>query len=173
MQQKGWCHCPRYSATKGPTSMPLTSTASRLVDLITLFLAMWLSSWYQLCMSLPVEVRTLFWSCSVSASPDPTLCFVRLSASRSCWTCVHDSNSAFSAAVRRSNSELFASCATPLHRYARHDLLSRKSLPHLPPSSPRSWSHCYHISALRETCPEIKPRRSRRGGFIELFAPGG
>ena len=46
-----------------------------------------------------------------------------------------------------------------------------KPLPHLtpPPStpSPHSWSYVYHISALLETCPEIKPRRSRGGGTNE------
>ena len=38
-----------------------------------------------------------------------------------------------------------------------------KPLPHLPPSSPPSWSHVYLISALRETCPESHADRQEEG----------
>ena len=57
------------------------------------------------------------------------------------------SDNAFSAAVRRNNSELHntekrvklsATCAAPVLRYTRHDLLSLDTAATLPPSSPRS-----------------------------------
>ena len=38
-----------------------------------------------------------------------------------------------------------------------------KPLPHLPPSSPPSWSHVCHISALRETCRESHADREEEG----------
>ena len=80
------------------------------------------------------------WSCSVSASPDSTLCF----------TAGHVepvfSDSVFSAAVRRNNRELhntekkvlFATCAAPVPRYTRHDLLSLETAATPPPPSPPS-----------------------------------
>ena len=38
-----------------------------------------------------------------------------------------------------------------------------KLLLHLPPSSPPSWSHVCHISALRETCPESPTDQEEEG----------
>ena len=54
--------------------------------------------------------------------------------------------SVFSAAVRRNNRELhntekkvlFATCAAPVARYTRHDLLSLETAATPPPSSPPS-----------------------------------
>ena len=56
------------------------------------------------------------------------------------------SDSVFGAAVRRNNSELhntekkvlFATCAAPVARYTRHDLLSLETAATPPPSSPPS-----------------------------------
>ena len=78
------------------------------------------------------------WSCSVSASPDSILCFTLLAASRSCWACVQWQRVQCSRALQHSelhNTEkkvLFATCAAPVPRYARHDLsgYSVLSFPH-------------------------------------------
>ena len=139
-----------------------------LVDVIALFLVMWPLSWYQFCVSLPLEVRTV-----------GLVLFLQVLTLLSVLHCLPPaghvepvfSDSTFSAAVRRNMTQKRKSCllAVPPLCPAKLDMTFClwKPLPHLPPSSPRSWSHVYHISALRETCPVMKPRRSRRGGNNE------
>ena len=138
-----------------------------LVDVIALFLVMWPLSWYQFWVSLPLEVKTV-----------GLVLFLQVLTLLSVLHCLPPaghvepvfSDSVFTAAVRRNNRELhntekkvlFAICAAPVPRYTRHDLLSLETEV-LPPSSPPSWSHVYHISALRKTCPESHADREEEG----------
>ena len=63
----------------------LISLLVLLVDVRALFLVMWPLSWYQFCVSLPLEVRTIGLVLFLQVL---TLCFTLLAASRSCWPCV-------------------------------------------------------------------------------------
>ena len=84
------------------------------------------------------------------------------------------SDSMFSAAVRRNNRELhntekkvlFATCAAPVPRYTRHDLLSLETAATPPPFfSPQLIARLLHLGIARNV--PRKPRRSRRGGKNE------
>ena len=89
---------------------------------------MWPLSWYQFCVSLPLEVRTV------------GLVLTLLSVLHCLPPAGHVepvfSDSVFSAAVRRNNRDLhntekkvlFATCAAPVPRYSRHDLLSLETV---------------------------------------------
>ena len=116
---------------------------------------MWPLLWYQFCVSLPLEVRTV-----------GLVLFLQVLTLLSVLHCLPPvghvepvfSDSVFSAAERRNNRELhntemkvfFATCAAPVPRYTQHDLLSLETAATPPPS----WLHIYHILALQETCPE-------------------
>ena len=117
-------------------------------------------------------------SCSVSASPDSTLCFILLAASQSCWACVQwqrvQSNRASEQPWTIQHREvhntekkvLFATCAAPVPRYTRHDLLSLETAATPPPSlSPQLIAHLSHLGIARNV-PRI-PHRSRRGAKNE------
>ena len=80
----------------------------------------------------------------------------------------------FSAAVRCNNCELhntekkvlFATCAIPVSRYTRHDLLSLDIAATSPPFfSPQLIARLSHLGIARNV--PRKPRRSRRGGKNE------
>ena len=131
---------------------------------------MWPLSWYQFCVSLPLEVRTVG---LVLFMPVLTLLSVL-----HCLPAGHAepvfSDSVFSAAVRRNNSELpntekkvlFATCAAPVPRYTRHGLLSLETAAAPPPSlSPQLIARLSHLGIARNV--PRKPRRSRRGGKSE------
>ena len=129
--------------------------------MIALFLVMWPLSWYQFCVSLPLEVRTV-----------GLVLFLQVLTLLSVLHCLPPaghvepvfSDTVLSAAVRRNNRELhntekkvlFATCAAPVPRYTRHDLLFLEPAAAPPP-------HVYHISALRETCPESHTDREEEG----------
>ena len=99
---------------------------------------MWPLSWYQFCVSLPLEVRTV-----------GLVLFLQVLTLLSVLHCLPPaghvepvfSDSVFSAAVRRNNRELhntekkvlFATCAAPVPRYSRHDLLSLETAAAPPP----------------------------------------
>ena len=111
--------------------------------MIALFLVMWPLSWYQFCVSLPLEVRTV-----------ALVLFLQVLTLLSVLHCLPPaghvepvfSDSVFSAAVRRNNRELhstekkvlFATCAAPVPRYTRHAHLSLKTAlpPFFPPPPP-------------------------------------
>ena len=111
--------------------------------MIALFLVMWPLSWYQFCLSLPLEVRTV-----------GIALFLQILTLRSVLHYFPPaghvepvfSDSTFSAAVRHNNTDLhntekkvlFATCAAPVPRYSRHDLLSLETAATLPSSSPPS-----------------------------------
>ena len=142
-----------------------------LVDVIALFLVMWPLSWYQFCVSLPLEVRTV-----------GLVLFLQVLTLLSVLHCLPPaghvepvfSDSVFSADVRRNNRELhntekkvlFATCAAPVPRYSRHDLLSLETAA-APPSflSPQLIARLSHLGIARNV--PRKPRRSRRGGKNE------
>ena len=113
------------------------------------------------------------WSCSVSASPDSTLFFLHCLPPAGHVEPVF-SDSVLSAAVRRNNRELhntekkvlFATCAAPVPRYTRHDLLSLETAAAPPPFlSPQLIARLSHLGIARNV--PRKPRRSRRGGKNE------
>ena len=99
---------------------------------------MWPLSWYQFCVSLPQEVRTV-----------GLVLFLQVLTLLSVLRCLPPaghvepvfSDSVFSAAVRRNNRELhntekkvlFATCAAPVPRYSRHGLLSLETAAAPPP----------------------------------------
>ena len=142
-----------------------------LVDVIALFLVMWPLSWYQFCVSLPLEVRTV-----------GLVLFLQVLTLLSVLHCLPPaghvepvfSDRVFTAAVRRNNRELhntekkvlFATCAAPVPRYTRHDLLSLETAA-APPSflSPQLIARLSHLGIARNV--PRKPRRSRRGGKNE------
>ena len=127
---------------------------------------MWLLSWYQFCVSLPLEVRTV-----------GLVLFLQVLTLLSVLHClppaVHDSDSVFSAAVRRNNRELhntekkvlFAACAAPVPRYSRHDLSLETAAAPPPFLSPQLIARLSHLGIARNV--PRKPRRSRRGGKNE------
>ena len=100
---------------------------------------------------------------SFSAGPDSTLCFTLLAASRSCWACVQWQR------VQCSRASQQPWATVPPLSPATLDMTFClwKPLPHLPLSSPPSRSHVYHISALRETCPESHADREEEGRMNE------
>ena len=59
-----------------------------LVDVTALFLVMWLSLWYQFCVSLSLEVRTVGLVLFRTTSFDTAICQTLLAISWSCWACV-------------------------------------------------------------------------------------
>ena len=132
---------------------------------------MWPLSWYQFCVSLPLEVRTV-----------GLVLFLQVLTLLSVLHCLPPaghvepvfSDSVFTAAVRRNNRELhntekkvlFATCAAPVPRYTRHDLLSLETAaapPHF--LSPKLIARLSHLGIARNV--PRKPRRSRRGGKNE------
>ena len=132
---------------------------------------MWPLSWYQFCVSLPLEVRTV-----------GLVLFLQVLTLFSVLHCLPPaghvesvfSDSVFSAAVRRNNLELhntekkvlFATCAAPVPRYTRHDLLSLETAAAPPPFlSPQLIARLSHLGIARNV--PRKPRRSRRGGKNE------
>ena len=132
---------------------------------------MWPLSWYQFCVSLPLEVRTV-----------GLVLFLQVLTLLSVLHCLPPaghvepvfSDSVFSAAVRRNNRELhstekkvlFATCAAPVPRYTRHDLLSLETAAAPPPFlSPQLIARLSHLGIARNV--PRKPRRSRRGGKNE------
>ena len=129
---------------------------------------MWPLSWYQFCVSLPLEVRTV-----------GLVLFLQVLTLLSVLHCLPPaghvepvfSDSVFTAAVRRNNRELhntekkvlFATCAAPVPRYSRHDLLSLETAAAPPPFlSPQLIARLSHLGIARNV-----PRRSRRGGKNE------
>ena len=133
---------------------------------------MWPLSWYQFCVSLPLEVRTVglvlflqvlsllsvFHSLPPAGHVEPVF-----------------NDSVFIAAVRRNNRELhntekkvlFATCAAPVPRYTPHDLLSLETAAAPPPFlSPQLIARLSHLGIAARNVPR-KPRRSRRGGKNE------
>ena len=134
---------------------------------------MWPLSWYQFCVSLPLEVRTV-----------ALVLFLQVLTLLSVLHCLPPaghvepvfSDSVFSAAVRRNNRELhstekkvlFATCAAPVPRYIRHALLSLKTAlpPFFPtPPTPQLIARLSHLGIARYV--PRKPRRSRREGKNE------
>ena len=124
--------------------------------------------WYQFCVSLPLEVRTV-----------GLVLFLQVLTLLSVLHCLPPaghvepvfSDSVFSAAVRRNNRELhntekkvlFATCAAPVPRYTRHDLLSLETAAAPPPFlSPQLIARLSHLGIARNV--PRKPRRSRRRG---------
>ena len=148
-----------------------------LVDVIALFLVMWPLSWYQFCVSLPLEVRTV-----------GLVLFLQVLTLLSVLHCLPPaghvepvfSDSVFTAAVRRNNRELhntekkvlFATCAAPVPRYSRHDLLSLETAAAPPPFlSPQLIARLSHLGIARNV--PRKPRRSGRGGLNGGVGEGG
>ena len=132
---------------------------------------MWPLSWYQFCVSLPLEVRTV-----------GLVLFLQVLTLLSVLHCLPPAghvepvfnDSMFSRAVRRNNREqqnrekkvLFATCATPVPCYTRHDLLSLDIAATSPPFfSPQLIARLSHLGIARNLLR--KPRRSRRGGKNE------
>ena len=132
---------------------------------------MWPLSWYQFCVSLPLEVRTV-----------GLVLFPQVLTLLSVLHCLPPaghivsvfSDSEFSAAVRRNNLELhntekkvlFATCAAPVPCYTRHDLLSLETAASPPPFlSPQLIARLSHLGIVRNV--PRKPRQSRRGGKNE------
>ena len=132
---------------------------------------MWPLSWYQFCESLPLEVRTV-----------GLVLFLQVLTLLSVFHCLPPaghvepvfSDRVFIAAVRRNNCELhntekkvlFTTCAAPVPRYTRHDLLSLETAATPPPFlSPQLIARLSHLG-IAGNVPR-KPRRSRRGGKNE------
>ena len=125
---------------------------------------MWPLSWYQFCVSLPLEVRTV----GVLFLPVLTLLSVLHCLPPAGHVEPVFSDSVFSAAVCRNYTTQRRKCCLPPVPPLSPATLDMtfclwKPLPHLPSSSPPSWSHVYHISALRETCPESHADREEEG----------
>ena len=132
---------------------------------------MWPSSWYQFCVSLPLEVRTV-----------GLVLFLQVLTLLSVKHCLPSAGhaepvfgeSVFTAAVRYSNCGLHNStsnkkvmCTTPattVRRYSRHDLLSLDTAA-TPFPSPQLIARLSHLGIARNV--PRKPRRSRRGGRNE------
>ena len=125
-------------------------------------------SWYQFCVLLPLEVRT------VGLVP-----FLQVLTPLSVLHCLPPaghvepvfSDSVF---VRRNNRELhntekrvlFATCAAPVPHYSRQDLLSLETAAAPPPFlSPQLIARLSRLGIMRYV--PRKPRRSRRGGKNE------
>ena len=130
--------------------------------MIALFLVIWPLSCYQFCVSLPLEVRIV-----------GLVLFLQVLTLLSVLHCLPPAGhveSVFSAAMRRNNLELhntekkvlFATCAAPVPRYTRHDLLSLETAAAPPPFlSPQLIARLSHLGIARNV------RRSRRGGKNE------
>ena len=130
-----------------------------------LFLVMWPLLWYQFRVSLLLEVRTVGF-----------VLFRQVLILLSVLHCLPPAGHVepvFSAAVRRNISELrntekkvFATCAAPVPRYTRHNLLSLETAATPPPSlSPQLIARLSHLGIARNV--PRKPHRSRRGGMNE------
>ena len=129
---------------------------------------MWPLSWYQFCVSLPLEVRTV-----------GLVLFLQVLTLLSVLHCLPPaghvepvfSNSVFSAAVLRNNRELHNTekkvlFATSVPRYSRHDHLSLETAAAPPPFlSSQLIARLSHFGIARNV--PRKPRRSRRGGKNE------
>ena len=132
---------------------------------------MWPLSWYQFCVLLPLEVRTVGLVLFLQVL---TLLSVLHYLPPAGHVEPVFSDSVFTAAVRRNNRELhntekkvlFATCAAPVSRYTRHDLLSLVTAAAPPPFlSPQLTARLSHLAIARNV--SRKPRRSRRGGKNE------
>ena len=126
---------------------------------------MWPLSWYRFCDTGSDDI----WSCSVSASPDSTLCFTLLAASRSCWACVQWQRVQCSRAsqqpwaTQHREESVVCHLCRPCPPYTRHDLLSLETAATPPRSlSPQLIARLSHLGILPR-----KPRRSKRGGKNE------
>ena len=131
-----------------------------------MFLVMWPLLWYQFCVLLPPEVRTVG---PVLFLQVLTLLSVlhRLPPTGHVESVFSDS--AFSAAMLRNNRELhntgkkvlFATCAAPVPHCTRHDLLSLETAAAPPPFlSPQLIARLSHLGIARNV--PRKPRRSDR-----------
>ena len=129
---------------------------------------MWPLSWYQFCVSLPLEVRTV-----------GLVLFLQVLTLLSVLHCLPPaghvepvfSDSVFTAAVRRNNRELhntekkvlFATCAAPVSRYTRHDLLSLETAaappPFLSPPADRTSITSRHCEKRAQKATPIEKRR--------------
>ena len=140
-----------------------------LVDVIALFLVMWPLSWYQFCVSFPLELRT-----------GGLVLFLQVPTLLSVLHCLPPaghvepvfSDSVFSVASESQNNGLhntekkvFATCAAPVPCYTQHDLLSLETAatPSLLPSP--QIARLSHLGIARNL--PRKPRRSRRWGKNE------
>ena len=130
---------------------------------------MWPLSWYLFCVSLPLEVRTV-----------GLVLFLQVLTLLSVLHCLPPAghvepvfgDSAFNAAVRRNNSGLhntekkvlFATCAAPVPRYTRHDLLSLETAAAPPPSflSPQLIARLSHLGIARKRAQKATPIEKRR-----------
>ena len=129
---------------------------------------------YQFCVSLPLEVRDS-WSCSVSASPDSTLCFTLLAASRSCWACVQWQRVQCSRASQQPVSyttQRRKCCLPPVPPLStatvRHDLLSLETAaapPHF--LSPKLIARLSHLGIARKRAQKATPIEKRREEWTE------
>ena len=127
--------------------------------------------WYQFCVSLPLEVRTVGLVLFLQVLTLLSVLHCLLPAGHVESLC---SDSVFSVAVRRNNRELhntekkvlFATCAAPVPRCTRHDILSLETAATPPPFlSPQLIARLSHLGIARNV--PRKPRRSRRGGKNE------
>ena len=121
---------------------------------------MWPLSWYQFCVSLSLEVRAvglvLFLQVLILLSV-----LHRLPPAGHVEPVFSDGMLCNNCELRNTEKKvLFATCAAPAPRYTQHDLLSLETAATPPPPPPPSLyppadrPPVYHISALRETCPE-------------------
>ena len=138
-----------------------------LVDVIALFFVMRPLSWYQFCVLLPLEVRTV-----------GLVLFLQVLALLSVLHCLPPAGhvepvfsvSVFSVASCASqNSELqntekkvFATCAAPVPCYTRHDLLSLETAAMLPlplPPADRTYITSRHCEKRAQKATPIEKRR--------------
>ena len=135
--------------------------------MIALFLVMWPLLWYQFRVSLLLEVRTV-----------GLVLFLQVLTLLSVLHCLPPaghvepvfSDSVFSAAMRRNNRELhntekkvpFATCAAPVPRYTRHDLMSLETAA-TPPPSPLPLPAADHTSITSRHCE----KRAQKATLIE------
>ena len=139
---------------------------------------MWPLSWSQFCVSLPLEVRTV-----------GLVLFLQVPVLLSVLHCLPPaghvepvfSDIAFSAAVRRNNSELyntekkvvFDTSAAPVFRYTRHDLLSLETAatpthPFPLPLAGRASIRSRHCEKRAQKATPIKKRRENERRKIKV-----
>ena len=138
--------------------------------MIALFLVMWPLSWYQFCVSFPLELRTgglvLFLQVPTLLSvlhclpPAGHVEPVFIDSVFSVASCASQNNG-----LHNTEKKVFATCAAPVPCYTQHDLLSLETAatPSLLPSP--QIARLSHLGIERNV--PRKPRRSRRGGKDE------
>ena len=141
-----------------------------LVDVIALFPVMWPLSWYQFCVSLPLEVRTV--GLVLFLQVLTTLCFTLLAASRSCWACVQWQRVQCSRASQqpwatqhREESVVCHLCRPCPPLQSTWPSVSGNRCRTSPFLSPQLIARLSHLGIARNV--PRKPRRSRRGGKSE------